>query len=195
MFDVGGVLLEWDPRHLYRKLFDDEHAMNRFLSEVCTMEWHTQHDRGVSYESSCEDLAAAHPEHSELIWAWAQRSEEMVAGPIDGTVDIARELKDSGVRCYLLTNMEAVTWPQRLARYPFLGFFDGAVVSGFEGVVKPDPEIFRRLLDRFALTASETAFIDDTRANVDTARSLGMHAVQFQSPPQLRRWLARARLL
>jgi 2-haloacid dehalogenase len=195
VFDVGGVLLEWDPRHLYRELFHDEVAMNRFLSEVCTMEWHAQHDRGIPYESSCEELAAAYPEHSELIWAWAHRGEEMVAGVIDGTMEIVDQLKSHGVRCYLLTNMEAVTWPQRLERYPFLGSFDGAVVSGLEGVVKPEPEIFKRLLARFDLSPSETLFIDDTRANVETARSLGMKAVQFKSPEQLRKWLGDVGLL
>src|SRR5213082_2938862 len=93
VFDIGGVLLDWDPRHLYRKLFDDEEAMDRFLEQVCTMEWHQRHDRGYSVVESCEKLATAHPEHAELIRAWGRRSEEMVAGPIDGTVEILQELR------------------------------------------------------------------------------------------------------
>jgi len=195
VFDIGGVLLDWDPRHLYRKLFDDEEAMNRFLGEVCTMKWHERHDLGYSMEKSCEALAAGHPEDAEMIRAWGRRSEEMVAGPIEGTVQILGELRTAGVRCYAVTNMERETYPRRVARYPFLGWFDGTVVSGFEGVVKPNPEIFELLLSRFALRPSSTLFIDDSAANVEAARSLGMHAVRFTSPGQLRAELERIRLL
>jgi 2-haloacid dehalogenase len=195
VFDIGGVLLDWNPRHLYRKLFDDEEDMNRFLAEVCTLEWHDAHDRGVSVELSCAKLAARHPEHAELIWAWGRRSEEMIAGPIHGTVEILRELKDLGVRCYALTNMEAETYPRRLERFEFLGLFDGTVVSAFEGMAKPDLEIFQRLHRRFYLTPSATVMIDDSGRNVDAARSSGMRAVQFRSAADLRRWLAEAQLL
>lgn len=195
VFDAGGVLLDWDPRHLYRKLFDDETAMNRFLAEVCTLEWHRQHDCGVPVENTCADLAAAHPEYAELIWAWARRSDEMVCGPIEGSVGVLRELKKAGLACYLLTNMETYTWPLRLARFPFLKWFDGAVVSGFEGVAKPGAEIFERLLARFELTPSRTVFIDDSSANLDTARELGMRTVHFCSPQQLRQWLVDAQVL
>lgn len=195
VFDIGGVLLDWDPRHLYRKVFDDEGDMEEFLAEICTLEWHAQHDLGVPAEESCSELAAAHPEHAEPIWAWAARSEEMIAGPIDGTVTIVRELKDAGFACYLLTNMETHTWPLRLARFPFLRWFDGAVVSGFEGVAKPDAEVFERLLARFELVRSRTVFIDDSPANVDAARKLAIHAIQFRSPAQLRGSLAGIGLL
>jgi 2-haloacid dehalogenase len=195
VFDLGGVLLDWDPRHLYRKLFDDEEAMERFLSEVCTLEWHAVHDRGVPAERSCAALAAAHPERAELIWAWARRSEEMINGPIQGTVDLLRSLKAAGVPCYALTNMERETYPIRRDRFPFLRWFDGTVVSGFEGVAKPDVRIFELLLDRFGLTSSQTVMIDDSRANVEAARSIGMRAVEFHSPEQLRRWLEGAGLL
>ncbi|MBV9536127.1 MAG: HAD family phosphatase [Solirubrobacterales bacterium] len=190
VFDVGGVLLDWDPRHLYRKVFDDQRAMEEFLAEVCTLEWHAQHDRGAPIEESCSELVATHPEHADPIWAWARRSEEMIAGPIDETVTIVRELKDTGLACYLLTNMETHTWPLRLARFPFLGWFDGAVVSGFEGVAKPDLEIFERLLARFALVPQRTVFIDDSPANIDAARQLAIQAIHFRSPAQLRESLA-----
>jgi 2-haloacid dehalogenase len=195
VFDIGGVLLDWDPRHLYRKLFEDEAVMNRFLEQVCTMEWHERHDRGYSVSESCEKLATDHPEHAELIRAWGSRSEEMVAGPIDGTVDVLKELRAAGVACYALSNMERESYPRRLARYPFLNWFDGAVVSGFEGVIKPDPEIFRLLLSRFDLRPERTLLIDDSAANVKAARSLGMHAIRFRSPAQLRGELERMRLL
>jgi 2-haloacid dehalogenase len=197
VFDIGGVLLDWNPRYLYRKLFDDEPAMERFLSEVCTLDWHDAHDRGVPFERSCAELAARHPEQAELIWAWGRRSEEMIGGPIPGTAEILRALKDQGVPCYALTNMEAETYPQRLERFDFLRWFDGTVVSGFEpgGIAKPDPEIFRRLLDRFGLQPATTVLIDDAPRNLEAARRLGMQTVQFRSAGQLRGWLEDARLL
>ena len=195
VFDIGGVLLDWDPRHLYRKLFDDEQAMNRFLERICTPQWHQAHDRGVAMDQSCAELAAANPEHADLIQAWVRRSEEMVAGPIRGTVEILGALKAAGVPCYALTNMEAEVYPLRLKRFPFLGWFDGTIVSGFEGTAKPDDEIFRRLLSRFGLFPPATVMIDDSPANVDMARSLGMQTVQFESPGGLSRWLEDARLL
>ena len=159
------------------------------------MEWHARHDRGHSVAQSCAELAVAHPDQAELIRAWGSRSEEMVAGPIEGSVEILRELREAGVRCYALTNMERETYPRRLARYPFLSWFDGTVVSGFEGVVKPEPEIFERLLRRFNLRPATTVLIDDNEANVEAARSLGMPAVRFRSPGQLRAELERMGLL
>jgi 2-haloacid dehalogenase len=176
-------------------LFDDEGEMTRFLEQVCTLEWHERHDLGHSVAESCEKLATAHPEHGELIRAWGRRSEEMVAGPIDGTVEILRELRQLGVPCYALTNMERESYPRRVARYPFLSWFDGSVVSGFEGVVKPDPKIFELLLSRFDLRPSSTLVIDDSVANVEAARRLGMRAVRFRSPARLREELVRVGLL
>jgi 2-haloacid dehalogenase len=195
VFDVGGVLLDWDPRHLYRKLFDDEPEMERFLAEICTLEWHDAHDRGQPTHASCAELAEAHPEHAELIRAWALRSEEMVAGQINDAVEILGELKAAGVPCYALTNMETETYPLRRERFPFMQWFDGAVVSGFEGVAKPDPEIFERLLSRFGLTPETTLLIDDSPRNVAGALSVGMQAVEFRSASELRRLLEEAGLL
>ncbi len=195
MFDLGGVLIDWDPRYLYRKLFDDEAEMERFLSEVCTMEWHHAHDLGVPPEETSPPLAAAHPQYAEQIWAWTQRSEEMVGGPIEESVELLRALKAAGVPCYALTNMEAWTYPGRRERYPFLRCFDGTLVSGFEGVAKPDPRVFELLLDRFGLERSRTLFIDDSRKNVEAARRVGLHAVQFESPEQLQSVLQDAGLL
>ena len=195
VFDIGGVLLDWDPRHLYRKLFDDEEDMNRFLQEVCTLAWHDAHDRGEPVEVSCAELAAAHPEHEELIWAWARRGEEMIAGPIPDAVEVLRDLKGAGVPCYALTNMEVETYPRRLERFPFLRWFDGSVVSGFEGIAKPDTEIFELLLRRFDLTPSSTLLIDDSARNVRAAQRLGMQAVEFRSASELRRLLEEAGVL
>jgi 2-haloacid dehalogenase len=195
VFDLGGVLIDWNPRHLYRKLFDDEAAMEDFLDTVCTLEWHAAHDRGVPFERSCAQLAARHPAHAELIWAWARRSEEMVAGAIEGSVGILRELLARGMPCYALTNMEAETYPLRRERFPFMSWFKGTMVSAHEGIIKPEPAIFLRLLERFGLRAATTLLIDDSEPNIVAARVLGLQAVRFRSPPQLRAWLADAGLL
>lgn len=195
VFDLGGVLLDWNPRHLYRKLFDDETEMDRFLAEVCTMEWHHAHDLGVPPEETIPPLIQAHPEYAEHIWAWPRRSEEMLAGPIEETVDILRALKDRGIPLYALTNMETWTYPGRRDRYPFLGWFDGTIVSGFEGVAKPDPRVFDLLLDRFSLDAAHTLFIDDSPRNVAAARGVGIQAIEFESAAALREELVAAGLL
>src|SRR5579875_1174270 len=179
VFDIGGVLLEWNPRHLYRKLFSDPAAMERFLSEVCTMQWHHAHDLGVPFAESCARLAEEHPEFAEEIWAWGRRSEEMIAGPISGTVEILRELGAAGVRRYALTNMEAETYPLRRERYDFLRWFDGTGVSSAEGVAKPDPRIFRLLVERFGLEPARTVMIDDSEVNVAAAAEMGLQAVRL----------------
>lgn len=169
--------------------------MDRFLEQVCTLEWHERHDRGKSMQDSCEELALAHPEQAELIRAWGQRSEEMVSGPIEGSVAILRELLEAGVPCYALTNMERETYPQRTASFSFMSWFDGSVVSGFEGVAKPDREIFELLLRRFGLRAQTTLLIDDSAANVEAARGVGMRALQFSTPGGLREELVGLGLL
>jgi len=186
VFDVGGVLLDWNPRHLYRKLFAKQAEMEWFLVEVCSPAWHAPHDRGVPTAASCAELASRHPECSELIRAWSSRSEEMVGGVNAGSVEVLRAVRETGLPCYALTNMEAETYPLRLGRFPFLGWFDGTVVSGREGVAKPEPAIFRRLLDRFGLTPNTTLMIDDTEENLETASELGIQTVLFRSSRQLR---------
>lgn len=190
VFDLGGVLLRWDPRRLYRGLFDDEAEMERFLAEICTLDWHVANDLGrTPVRENCAALAREHPEYAEAIMAWHERSEEMIGGAIEGTVEILSELRERGLPCYALTNMEAETFPLRRERFAFMRWFDGVVVSSAEHVVKPDPTIFRRLLARFDLTAATTAFIDDAPRNVDGAAALGMQSHHFTSPAKLRDWL------
>jgi 2-haloacid dehalogenase len=195
IFDIGGVLLDWNPRYVYREMFESEDEMERFLGEVCTMEWHEANDMGTPFEVTCAQLAAEHPEHAEYIWAWGRRTEDMIGGPIDGTVEILRELRDRGVALYALTNMEASTYPLRRERYDFLRWFDGTVVSSSEGMIKPDPRIFQTLLERYGLAAEATLFVDDNPRNVAAARALGMPTVQFESPDGLREVLEDAGLL
>ncbi len=186
VFDIGNVLLDWDPRHLYRQLIDDPAALTLFLSNICTPAWHLAHDLGADTYRSCRELASRHPEHKDLIMAWAERGEEMVAGPIDGTVSLLAELRAAGLRCLALSNMEADRFQRLLDRYPFLRSLDGYVVSGFEGVAKPDPRIFEILRSRFTLTPRATLFIDDNAVNVEAGRAAGLRAIQFTSPARLR---------
>ncbi len=135
------------------------------------------------------------PKFSDMIWAWSKRSEEMIGGLHVGSVEVLRAVRDTGLPCYALTNMEAETYPLRLERFPFLGWFDGTIVSGREGVAKPEPAIFRRLLDRFSLTPTTTLMIDDTKENLDTACRLGIQTSLFRSSRQLRAGLQAAAVL
>jgi 2-haloacid dehalogenase len=182
VFDVGGVLLDWNPRYLYRKLIPDPAEMEWFLSTVCTPEWHDAHDRGADVRESCAALARRWPAYAELITAWSQRSEEMVGGPIPEGVRLLRQVTGSGLACYALTNMEAETYPGRRERYDFLGCFKGTVVSGFEGIAKPDREIYELLLERFCLDPAATLFTDDSQVNVTAAAQAGMDAVLYTAP-------------
>ena len=195
VFDVGGVFLDWDPRHLYRKLFADEAEMEWFLTEICSPAWHAPHDRGISTTASCAELASRRPQFSELIWAWSTRSEEMIGGVDAGSVEVLRAVRETGMPCYALTNMEAETYPLRRKRFPFLGWFDGTVVSGREGVAKPEPALFTRLLERFGLKARMTLMIDDTMENLEAAGKLGIQTALFLSSRQLRAELEAAGIL
>src|SRR3984957_21065276 len=182
VFDIGGVLLDWDPRHLYRKLIPDPAEMEWFLANVCTPQWHEQHDRGVSMAESCAALADEWPQYAGLILAWSERGEEMVARPLPDGVKLLRQVIGSGLPCYALTNMEAETYPERVARYDFLRCLTGAVVSGFEGIAKPDREIYELLLRRFGLDAATTLFVDDHAVNVAAAADAGMEATGYRGP-------------
>lgn len=186
IFDLGGVLLDWNPRHLYRQLFQDPAEMEGFLARICTSEWHRAHDLGEDIRRSCQRLARQHPAYRDLIMAWAERGEEMIAGQIDGTVEILAALKAAGVRCYALSNMERETFPLRRRRFAFLDWFDGHVISGIEGVAKPDRKIFRILLERHRLDPGDAVFIDDSPPNVAAASELGLTALRFTSARRLR---------
>ncbi len=196
IFDVGGVLLEWNPRHLYRKLFPgDDAAMETFLATVCTKEWNERQDAGRTFAQATCELLPRHADKRELIEAWARRFDEMIPGAIDGVVDTLAELKARGVPLYAITNFSAETFPPQLARFDFLSWFDGIVVSGVERVMKPDPRIFRILLDRHAVAPESAVFIDDVAANATAATRLGIHGIHFRAPDQLRQELAAVGLL
>lgn len=196
VFDLGGVLLQWNPRFLYRKLFPgDEQAMEYFLSTVCTQEWNERQDAGRPFADAIGELVAAHADKAHLIEAFHARFDEMIPGAIDESVAILNELARAGVPLYALTNFSAETFPPQRDRFPFLSTFAGIVVSGEEGVIKPDPRIFRILLERYAIAAVEAVFIDDNPANAAAATALGMHGIHFRSPRQLRDELTALALL
>jgi 2-haloacid dehalogenase len=196
IFDLGGVLLDWNPRHLYRKLFDgDEAAMEQFLATVCTTEWNERQDAGRSFAEATRELLPRHADKIELIEAFGKRSGEMIAGAIDGTVDVLVELKARGVPIYAITNWSAETFPPQRQRFAFLSWFDGIVVSGMEGVMKPDPRIFQILCERHRIAPESAVFIDDVAANAAAASALGMHGIHFRSADQLRRELVAVGLL
>jgi len=196
VFDLGGVLLDWNPRHLYRRLFgEDVEGMERFLAEVVTPDWNEKQDAGRSWDEAIAEAIASHPQHAALIRAYRERWEEMLGEPLSDSVTVLNELRGTGVRLYAITNWSQSTFPYGLARYPFLQWFEDIVVSGREGVIKPDPAIFRLLISRSGIKASRSVFIDDTPKNVAAASLLGFHAIHFCNAVQLRRDLVSLGLL
>ena len=196
VFDLGGVLIDWNPRYLYRKLFGgDEAAMETFLSRVCSPSWNERQDAGRRFAEAEAEAIRTHPDMAPLIRAWHQRFDEMIDGAIEGTVAILAELRDRGTPLYALTNWSAETFPPQRGRFDFLHWFAGILVSGEEGMIKPDPRIFRLLLERYGLDAAEAVFIDDNPANAAAAAALGIHGIHFRDPPSLRRELGALGLL
>lgn len=178
VFDIGGVLLDWDPRLVYRDLLPGPGDLDRFLTEICTPAWNATLDAGRPFDEACAELAGRHSDYAELIHAW-KRQDEMIAGEIAGTAELVARLHDTGTPLYMLTNMPADVFAARRARYPVLQRFDGAVVSGEEGVLKPSPEIFAILRRRFHLDPAATLFVDDMAVNVAGARAAGFMAHRF----------------
>ena len=190
VFDLGGVLIDWNPRELYRKLMADAAEMENFLANVCSQQWNRRQDAGRPFEEAVVELVARHPESRALIEAYWERWPEMLGGQIDATVVLLERLKRRGVPLYALSNWSAETWPHAQQRFAFLEHFEGLVISGFEGVAKPDPSIFERLLERYGLSAHQCLFIDDVAANVEAAGTLGLQVHQFTDAAALERCLA-----
>jgi 2-haloacid dehalogenase len=196
VFDLGGVLIDWNPRYLYRQLFvDDEAGMEAFLADVCNAAWNARQDAGRSWAEAIAELVTDHPDQRELIEAYRVRWPEMLAGPIQPTVDLLDELRTAGVPLFALSNWSAETYPIARERFEFLGWFDAIVISGEVGVTKPDPRIYRHLLEVHGLEAASTLFVDDHAANVEVAASLGFVAHRFEDARRLREELIGAGLL
>ena len=196
VFDLGGVLVEWDPAHLYRQLLGSDEAVDEFLDEVGFAAWNHTVDAGEqSWAEAVAELGARHPHRQELIAAYPDRFGETLVGAIDGTVRILEELHAGGTRLLALTNWSAELFPHARERFGFLELFEAIVVSGEERMAKPDPRIFDLVLDRHDLAAGRTLFVDDREDNVEAARAAGLQAVVFTDPAGLRRDLSRLGLL
>jgi 2-haloacid dehalogenase len=185
VFDVGGVLIDWNPRYLYRTMIPEEAEMERFLAEVCTPEWHSQHDLGASYEDTIPALVAARPEWEIEVRAWSERFVEMYGGIFDGTVALLRDLHGREMPLFASTNWGSESWAAIKVRYEFLGWFDGALVSGEIGIAKPDPAFFELLVETFSLEPSMTLYIEDNLTNLQAAAHHGFVTHPFVSPEAL----------
>jgi 2-haloacid dehalogenase len=196
VFDIGNVLIHWDPRALYRKIFTTDDEVEWFLANVCTHDWNTEQDRGRSFADAIAEATARHPTYAEAIAAYDDRWSETIVTPIAGTVDILEDLRAQGTPLYAITNWHQDKFRETQSRYPFLTTsFRDIVVSGDERLVKPDPAIYRLLLDRNGLEASSCLFIDDSSKNVAAAEAVGMKAHHFTSPRSLRTHLVETGLL
>ena len=196
IFDLGGVLIDWNPAYVFDKLIEDENKRKHFFENICTAEWNEEQDGGRTIKEANEILIAEHPEWKEHIEAYYGRWEEMLGGPIQETVEIFRRLKESGnYKFYALTNWSAELFPIALQRYDFLHWFDGRLVSGEEKMRKPFPEFFQLLVDRFDIKKDEALFIDDNLRNAEAGEKFGLKTIRFKNPAQLKNDLESLKVL
>jgi 2-haloacid dehalogenase len=195
VFDIGNVLVHWEPRALYRKIFAGEDEVEWFIANVCTSDWNLEQDRGRSFAEAVREATARFPEHADAIAAYDLRWHETMPGPIDGTVGILEELRQRGTPLYAITNFNQDKFRETLERFSFLRTFRDIVVSGDERLLKPDPAIYRVLLERNGIDAAACVFIDDSEKNVRGAEAVGMKAIHFTTPQALRADLAGMGLL
>jgi 2-haloacid dehalogenase len=186
VFDLGGVLVDWNPRYLYRSVFNDDAKMNHFLANICTGNWNELQDAGRSIQEATDVLVGHFPEYEIYIRMFYGEWQKMLNGPIDGTVDILKTLKNKQYRILALTNWSAETFPIALGLFDFLHWFDDVLVSGKEKLIKPDPAIFNLLIKRYSLDPAQTIFIDDNIKNVTSAKEVGLDAIHFTDPHILR---------
>ena len=185
VFDFGGVLIDWNPRYLYRSYFaGDEERMEWFLQNVCTYPWNIQMDGGKPFAEGVAELTALHPEWAEAIGVYHTRWAEMIGGEVEGTASLIKRLKAAGYRVFGLTNWSMETYPLIRDSYEVFSLFEGVVVSGEEHLLKPDGKIYRCLLERYSLEAAESVFLDDNADNVAGAETVGMEAVRFVDAQQ-----------
>jgi 2-haloacid dehalogenase len=196
VFDVGHVLYDWDPRFLYEKLIAEPEALDDFLARVVTREWHFQHDAGRRFAETSAELAAAHPEHHDLIQQFGPRFGETIPGPIPGMVALVNELDRAGIALFAITNFSAEFWePFRAREAALFDRFRDIVVSGTEQVVKPDPAIFALAMARFGLKPGEALFVDDRAENVAAGEAAGLIGHIFRDAEALRGVLVERGLL
>ena len=187
IFDLGGVLIDWNPRHLFRKLFEEEQEMEHFLEHVCTGDWNEQQDGGRPFSEAIALKTAEFPEYEPQIKAFFERWAEMLGGPIEGTVSTLEQIhQEKRYRLLALTNWSHETWPIAWERYGFLKYFEDILVSGKEKLKKPDPKIYHLLLERNNISPEQALFIDDSHRNVRAAREEGIRTIHFTNPTALR---------
>lgn len=187
VFDLGGVLIDWNPIYLYKKIFDKEDEMNFFFQNICTSEWNEEQDAGRTLEEATQLLVSKFPEYSSYIEAYYGRWEEMLGGPIESTVEILSNIRDAGkYKLYALTNWSDETFSVAWDKYEFLHWFEGIVVSGREKTRKPFPEIYQILIKRYSINPGSSLFIDDNMKNIVAAKEAGLNTVHFISPLQLK---------
>ena len=187
IFDLGGVLLDWNPLYVYNdKYFDSQEKRDYFFSTVCTGEWNEEQDAGKPISDATQELVKKFPDWEQPIRDFYGRWTEMLRGPVPGTVEILRKLKQSGqYKLYALTNWQAELFQIALVRHSFLYWFDGRLVSGVEKTRKPFPEFYNLLLSRYSIDAARAVFIDDNLRNVAAGEAVGIKSIHFQSPAQL----------
>ncbi len=195
IFDIGGVLVDWNPKYLYSKLLEDETAIDAFLTEIGFNAWNLALDAGGCWEPTIAELVDRYPHHKDLIEAAHYRWHEMMPGELAGTIAILERLSEAGVPLYAITNFSSEKFAETRARFPFFALFRDIVVSGDEQLLKPEAAIFRLCLDRNELRPQDCVFIDDVAHNVEGARAVGIDAIQFTSPEQLERELKERGLL
>jgi 2-haloacid dehalogenase len=196
IFDLGGVLIDWNPDYLYEKIFSDPEQRKWFYENVCTPDWNEEQDAGRGLQKATELLISQFPEHEENIRHYYGRWTEMLKGPIQGTVEVFKELKDSGrYKIYALTNWSQETFPVALERFDFLHWFDGRLVSGEEMTRKPFPDIYEKLIQRFSIDPTKALFTDDNLRNLKPAEEIGMKTIHFINPDQFRIELVKLGLL
>ena len=185
VFDFGGVLIDWNPRYLYRNIFKDKEEMEYFLNHVCTPQWNAAMDKGKPFKQSVDELTAKYPQYADQIKMYDERWEEMCGSEIGGSVDLLKRIA-SHYPVYGLTNWSAEKFAITEPKHDFFKLFRGIVVSGVEKESKPDPELFEILIRRYGLNPEETIFTDDSLPNIETAKRLGFQAIHFESPEKLK---------
>jgi len=196
IFDLGGVLIDWNPDYMYKKIIPDVEYRNWFLNTICTLDWNEKQDGGRTIEQATNELITQYPEHKENVLAYYDRWEEMLNGAIIGTVDLFKVLKkNKRLKIYALTNWSAETFPRALEIFDFLHWFDGRIVSGEENIRKPHREIYELIVNRFSLNKEETIFIDDNLRNISAAEEFGIKSIHFKSPELLKSSLEKLNLL
>lgn len=187
IFDLGGVLIDWSPEYVYLKEFrGDRKKMDWFLEHICAWDWNVNQDAGYPLEKATQERIALFPEYKELIEMYYGRWEEMLGYTHDGTLAILKKLVDNpDYRVLALTNWSGETWPKAIAKFPWLQWFEGILVSGDEGMRKPFPEIYELMLSRYSITANEAVFIDDSKANIVGCEAVGIKGIHFTNAPTL----------